>query len=241
MTEKEKFDFSLMIKIFSFLFTTAILVIVSTVIVQISGIGNDISSIVNSTDYMETVIEVYPIHEIEYIAINMSGEEINAIIGASRAFPDKYQEVVDKITTITGSVRVTEAIVSSCLSYKVSIAFAMGIVWTESRFNPHASNNKNGNGTTDWGLFEINDINIPDDWSNEAKMNIELNTARGVEIIHELIVYYDGNMVLVNAAYNAGKQGILDGISYDTLRHINSTLNFEKQVERNLGTFLLNL
>lgn len=44
-----------------------------------------------------------------------------------------------------------------CKEYGVSHSIVLGIIWNESRFNSNATN-LNSNGTTDYGLMQLNDV-----------------------------------------------------------------------------------
>ena len=125
-----------------------------------------------------------------YIVVDFYSVNINNLIKAAKSYPKKMEEIYIEITKFTGSRMVTEAIVDNCLIQDVPIALAMGIAWTESRFFPRAVNGiHNANGTSDWGLFQVNDINLPDGWRMEDKLDINKNSLVAIRHIKELVKY----------------------------------------------------
>ena len=214
--------------------STVIIVVVFTVVTIIQFKNNKMEAALIST----TVVKEGP----QYVAMDFYSLNMNLVIQAAESYPARSESIFNAITECTGNRRVTEAIVRNCIAIEVPIPLAMGIAWTESRFFPKAVNGiHNANGTSDWGLFQVNDVNIPKEWSREDKLDVDKNAELAIKHIKELLDYYDDNYVLVIAAYNAGKVGIEDGIGADTLHHINSTLEYKIQFEKKMSLFLLTL
>lgn len=79
---------------------------------------------------------------------------------------------------------------------------ALKVAGAESGFNPRAVNNKNTNGTSDYGLFQINSIHKP---TAQEKTDPYANAKRAYKIWKDA-----GNKWTPWSAYNAGKHKGID-------------------------------
>lgn len=185
-------------------------------------------------------IESIKNEKISYVPVNIIDLNINTQINALLNNPKQKNNLYNKIDDFTGNREITTVILKHAIEKEIPIGLAMGICWTESRFHPKAIN-VNGNDTKDWGLFQINEINLDSSWNMNDKLDIEKNTKRAMEILSDLMFKHNKNIVLVITAYNAGSSGIKDGISYRTLLYLNSTLTFKNKFEKEMNEFILNL
>jgi soluble lytic murein transglycosylase-like protein len=86
--------------------------------------------------------------------------------------------------------------------YGVSPRLALAVIRTESNFNPQALSNKNAQ-----GLMQL----IPD---TSARFNVkqpfdpEQNLRGGLAYLRWLLAYFEGDVSLVAAAYNAGEGAV---------------------------------
>lgn len=98
---------------------------------------------------------------------------------------------------------------SMCKFFDIPDAYdlMLTLMWKETKFDETAINTANDNGTTDYGLLQINSSNrqmLSDNIGVTDLMNAEQNICSGVYIVSTLINYYDGNTDKAIMAYNMG-------------------------------------
>ena len=101
--------------------------------------------------------------------------------------------------------------------YNVPEAYILGICYNESKFNPGAINDKNTDGTTDWGIGQCNDTTLSclSSLIGITSMSEVLNEETGIRACCALFRYYkDEYHLLLNTdallAYQEGYGNYLD-------------------------------
>lgn len=173
-------------------------------------------------------------------AISLDDEQINSLISIYLENEKTAEKIYKFFDRYTNSRRISTSIISNCLQYNVPVSLATSIAWTESKFIPLSINNGNSNGSSDYGLFQVNDVHLSG-FSHEEKLNIENNSQIAISFLSDLLKTHNYNLILVIAAYNAGTAGIQDGIGRSTLLHLSSTVSFKNNFERSLSNLLLNI
>lgn len=109
----------------------------------------------------------------------------------------------------------------------VPTALALAIAQQESGFNPSALNTANRNGTSDYGVFQINDINLPAlGLTPTTAMDPATNINAGVSLLAQLQSQYGTDTASIAAAYNAGPGAVNSGnIPASTQTYVNGVLN----------------
>lgn len=102
-----------------------------------------------------------------------------------------------------------------------SLIFA--IAQCESLFDPKAIN-INSNGTTDKGVMQLNSRTFPYLTEREI-MNVSCNIHNGCGLLEHLYNVYNGNLVKIIMAYNAGEGAVNSGhIPQKTINYLNEVL-----------------
>jgi hypothetical protein len=70
-------------------------------------------------------------------------------------------QVIDFFASICASPEIARAILSNANEYDIPPALAVALAWEESRFDPHALNTRNRDGSVDRGLFQLNSHSFP--------------------------------------------------------------------------------
>jgi soluble lytic murein transglycosylase-like protein len=106
--------------------------------------------------------------------------------------------------------QIQDLITQTALQYGVSPALALAVAQTESNFNPNAVSPTNSNGTTDYGVFQINSSNLASlGLSNPTDPVSNINA--GIQMLAQLSQQYNGNTQQILWAYNAGPGAVASG------------------------------
>ncbi len=97
-------------------------------------------------------------------------------------------------------------IIQACNKYGVDPYLVKAVIRAESNFDPNAVSPKNAK-----GLMQITPPTA-EDYEVEDVLDPDSNIDGGVRILKHLIEYFDGNVELALAGYNAGKYAV---IKYD--------------------------
>lgn len=97
-------------------------------------------------------------------------------------------------------------IIKACNKYGVDPYLVKAVIRAESNFDPNAVSPKNAR-----GLMQITPPTA-EDYEVEDVLDPDSNIEGGVRILKHLIDYFDGNVELALAGYNAGKYAV---IKYD--------------------------
>lgn len=148
------------------------------------------------------------------------------------------QQVLDFFDSYTNNSEITTAILNEALDQEVPVVTAFSLAWGESRYNPQSINN-NGNRSTDWGLFQLND-SYRQDWSRADFFDVDKNTKEGLSYFSYSMRAFSTNVVLSIAGYNKGVENIKNrsAVPYSTLAHINNIIEYERDLERELNIFI---
>lgn len=112
-------------------------------------------------------------------------------------------------STITNaSPDIVQAIIDSATRNGVPVNVALGIAAHESGFNPNATN-KNTNGTTDWGVMQLNDVTVQTLGVSNPLDPIQ-NIEAGVSLIGQYIRKY-GDVATALWAYASGPGAVAKG------------------------------
>ncbi len=102
--------------------------------------------------------------------------------------------------SLTGDIRIAEAILEQSIKRNVSPALAFALAYEESAFNPRAFN-RNAS-SVDRGVFQLNSLSFPS-LGIEEFYDIETNVRLGLAHL-EFCLESGGNDVAALAVYNAG-------------------------------------
>jgi soluble lytic murein transglycosylase-like protein len=137
----------------------------------------------------------------------------------------KKSELIVFYTKYTNSKTIAEVIYQYAIQYDVPVNVAFALAYGESRFDPKAYN-KNVNGSTDRGLFQLNDRHR--NWPIADYYDIEKNAKEGIGFLSYCLYLMKDNTVKALQAYNAGPTAALAGkIPETTKKHIEEILQFE--------------
>lgn len=116
-------------------------------------------------------------------------------------------------STITNaSPDVVRAIIESAARNGVPANIALGIASHESQFNPTAINTKNTNGTTDWGVMQLNDVTVKQLGVTNPLDPIQ-NIEAGVGLLGRYLRKY-GDVATALWAYASGEGSVAKGVRY---------------------------
>ena len=111
----------------------------------------------------------------------------------------------------TSSSAIQQQIIQAAQEYDVPPALALAVAQQESSFNPNATAT-NKNGSTDYGVFQINSSNLSSLGLNPTSvMDPSTNIDAGVSMLSSLLAQYGGNTTLALEAYNAGPNAVASG------------------------------
>ncbi len=106
--------------------------------------------------------------------------------------------------------QVQSLIVSAAQKYGVPAWWALGIASHESGFNPNAVNTANANGTSDWGVMQLNDTTVKT-MGVSNPLDPAQNVDAGVKLLSQLSAKYNGDLTQVLWAYAAGPGSVSQG------------------------------
>jgi soluble lytic murein transglycosylase-like protein len=100
---------------------------------------------------------------------------------------------------------IQDQITAAASAAGVSPALALAIVQHESGFNPSAVSPTNNNGTTDYGLFQINSSNLATyGLTPTSALDPGQNIQAGVALLAQLQAQYGDDTAAILSAYNTG-------------------------------------
>lgn len=106
--------------------------------------------------------------------------------------------------------QVQSLIVTAAQKYGVPAWWALGIASHESGFNPTAVNTANANGTSDWGVMQLNDSTVKT-MGVQNPLDPAQNVDAGVRLLSQLQAKYNGDLTQVLWAYAAGPGSVTRG------------------------------
>jgi soluble lytic murein transglycosylase-like protein len=147
-------------------------------------------------------------------------------------------KVLSFYTEITGSERISRAILENAERFGIPSALAFALAYEESAFKPDAVNYNND--SVDRGLFQLNSLAFPK-LSKAQFFEPETNALYGLSHLNFLISIA-GNDVAGLAMYNAGSTRVSNGgTPRKTLDYIARILDrraaFEKKLEAELSAY----
>ena len=107
--------------------------------------------------------------------------------------------------------QIQQMITSAAQQYGVPASLALAVAQVESNFNPNAVNTSNANGTTDYGVFQINSSNLASLGISSDPTNAQANIDAGVSLLAKYYQEYDGDVSQIAWAYNAGPGSVASG------------------------------
>jgi soluble lytic murein transglycosylase-like protein len=114
-------------------------------------------------------------------------------------------------------------ITNAATSAGIPPSLALAVAQTESNFNPNATNT-NSNGTTDYGVMQINSSNLSA-LGLSNPLDPEANINAGVGLLAQLYSQYGGNVQQTLWAYNAGPGSVTSGsLPSSTASYISTVL-----------------
>jgi hypothetical protein len=113
-----------------------------------------------SLEQQPVKVEEPPEEEAFRILTGRPGQERDLIQEMYRQ-PDIREWVIVFFEEICNSREIAEVILTNADVFNIAPALAFALSWEESRFNPHAVNNKNRDGSIDRGLFQLNNRSFP--------------------------------------------------------------------------------
>lgn len=102
--------------------------------------------------------------------------------------------------------QIQQMIVASAQQYGVAPNIALGVASHESGFNPTAVNH-NPNGTTDWGVMQLNDTTVQTMGVSEP-LDPAQNIDAGVRLLANLLAKYGGDVYSALWAYASGSGNV---------------------------------
>lgn len=105
---------------------------------------------------------------------------------------------------------IAQMIVNAANSFGVDPAIPLGIASHESGFNPNAINTKNQNGTTDYGVMQLNTVTVSTLGVSDP-MDPQQNINAGVGLIAKYLQQYGGDVTTALQAYAVGPGNVAKG------------------------------
>ena len=109
------------------------------------------------------------------------------------------------------TAQIQAMITSAANQYGVPASLALAVAQVESGFNPNAVSPTNSNGTTDYGVFQINSSNLSSLGITSDPLDPQANIDAGVSLLASLYSQYDGDVTQTLWAYNAGPGSVASG------------------------------
>ncbi|MDR0316069.1 MAG: lytic transglycosylase domain-containing protein [Treponema sp.] len=161
--------------------------------------------------------------------------------------PEAQGWVTEFFTEICASPEVAAVILDNANSFNIAPALAFALCWEESRFNPRAVNSRNRDGSTDRGLFQLNNHSFPR-LDAQAFFNPKINAWHGMGHLRHCL-NTGGSEIAALAMYNAGTGRVNStGTPRSTLDYVSRILEnrrkienrFEERLRQELGIFAEN-
>ncbi len=136
----------------------------------------------------------------------------------------------------TSQSQIAQQIVQTANQYGVPPNLALGVAAHESGFNPSATN-LNTNGTTDWGVMQLNDTTVQTlGVSNPLDPTQNINA--GVSLLAKYLQQYNGDQSKALIAYAAGPGAVPSGGTPATSSFVNFVTSYSPDPSLDLGTSL---
>jgi soluble lytic murein transglycosylase-like protein len=144
--------------------------------------------------------------------------------------PLSQNEVIDFFAEVCGSHEIASVILANADAFNIPPALAFALAWEESRFNPNAVNTKNRDGSTDRGLFQLNNRSFPN-IEARAFFNSRVNAWYGMGHLRYCLDS-GGSEIAALAMYNAGTGRIRSqGAPKQTLDYIHRIFEYRGRIE----------
>ena len=184
----------------------------------------------------EVIAEI--IEEEEDIFLFSVSEKVPDLVLEYYRNPEFQKWVIDFFTNISLNSEIAEAILLNADRYNVSPALAFALCWEESRFNPHAINRGNRDGSVDRGLFQLNNRSFPN-LETSAFYQIEINARNGISHLHHCL-NSGGTEISALAMYNAGTGRVRStGAPHVTLNYVSRILENRQKIESRFHSKLI--
>ena len=140
----------------------------------------------------------------------------------------------DYVTAFFGEIvhshDVARTILANADVFNIHPSLAFALCWEESRFKVRATNQKNRNGSTDRGLFQLNDKSFPH-LSEKDFFDPWLSSHYGLSHLRWCLDT-GGSLVAGLAMYNAGTNRVsAGGTPKMTLDYVSNILNTKQRIE----------
>ena len=150
----------------------------------------------------------------------------------------KFGELVEFYSRYTNNREIARVIIEESLEQNVAINIAFALAWRESQFNPRAVSPPNRGGSTDWGLFQLNDGHRQN-WTRSEFFNIRKN-AHSALVFLKYCMREMGDTKLALAAYNRGIWGVRRrGVPPVTKRYVQSIISYKKKLDLDFTLYSL--
>jgi soluble lytic murein transglycosylase-like protein len=113
------------------------------------------------------------------------------------------------------TAEIQQLVIAAAQQYGVDPNIALGIAAHESGFNPNATNH-NTNGTTDWGVMQLNDTTVQT-MGVSNPLDPQQNIDAGVRLIANLLAKYGGDAYKALWAYASGSGNVGPGKTPNTI------------------------
>jgi len=145
--------------------------------------------------------------------------------------PESRYRVIEFFEEICPSKEIAGAILANADLQDIPPALALALAWEESQLNHLAVNTKNKNGSTDRGLFQLNNQTFPG-LELQAFFDPELNAKYGMSHLR-FCLDTGGTEIAALAMYNAGTGRVQDtGTPKATLDYVSRILENRQEIER---------
>ena len=129
---------------------------------------------------------------------------------------------------ITRNRKITKAIISNAIEWKVPINFAFAMARKESEFNLTCQNYNAWNDSWDRGLFQLNDKSFT--LSEDECFDPDINSHNGLKYFHEQLTTFN-NSYTAMLAYNWGPNRVRAGKTPPprVVNYVKDIKNYEKE------------
>jgi len=135
---------------------------------------------------------------------------------------------------VTGSERISRAILAAADGHDIPLPLAFSLAWGESSYRVHAVNRNSG--SVDRGLFQLNSRTFAF-LTEDQLYSPEVNARYG--LAHLRFCLDEGKSELVALAmYNAGTARVRRGTPYSTLNHVARIMEYRQELERSFEGML---
>jgi hypothetical protein len=140
----------------------------------------------------------------------------------------------DYVTAFFGNIvhsqELAQIILANADVFNISPSLAFALCWAESRFKIRATSQKNQNGSTDRGLFQLNDKSFPH-LSEKDFYDPRISSHYGLSHLRWCLDT-GGSLVAGLAMYNAGTNRVSSGGTPKmTLDYVSNILNTKQRIE----------